>query len=167
MSAHGCKADLPRIPRAHRADPKLGIHNHSTAQKRLATSLTSRASENRSFVKSHFRLQEQERFHSRAANTELGFGIAGSAAFPPVPQFRKVDMMEPEDGDLGQGRGEGEGRGQGYKASPRVPRARGRLDRPINRRLIDNNTRQECHQQRPRGSPRGAPADVQARPLLG
>ena len=36
--------------------------------------------------------------------------------------------MEPEDGDLGQGRGEGEGRGQGYKVSPRVPRARGRLD---------------------------------------
>jgi hypothetical protein len=29
----------------------------------------------------------------------------------------------------GKGRGEGEGRGQGYKA--RVPRARGRLDRPI------------------------------------
>jgi len=39
-----------------------------------------------------------------AANTELGFGIAGSAAFPPVPRFRNVDMMEPEDGDLGQGR---------------------------------------------------------------
>jgi hypothetical protein len=36
--------------------------------------------------------------------------------------------MEPEDGDLGQGRGEGEGCGQGYKVSPRVPRARGRLD---------------------------------------
>jgi hypothetical protein len=31
----------------------------------------------------------------------------------------------------GKGRGEGEGRGQGYKAFPRVPRARGRLDRPI------------------------------------
>jgi len=45
-----------------------------------------------------------------AANTELGFGIAGSAAFPPVPQFRKVDMTEPEDGDLGQS-GEGKAKG--------------------------------------------------------
>src|ERR1700687_4533165 len=61
----GAKRTCPRIPRTHRADPKLGIHNHSTAQKRLTTSLTSLASENRSFVKSHFRLQEQERFHSR------------------------------------------------------------------------------------------------------
>ena len=52
-------------PRTHRAVSKLGIQNHSTAQKRLTTSLTSLASENRLFVKSHFRLQEQERFHSR------------------------------------------------------------------------------------------------------
>src|SRR5712671_6077065 len=41
-----------------------------TAQKRLATSLTSLASENRSLVKSHFRLQEQERFHSRTYPTD-------------------------------------------------------------------------------------------------
>jgi hypothetical protein len=29
---------------------------------------------------------------------------------------------------ISEGRGEGEGRGQGYKLSPRVPRARRRLD---------------------------------------
>jgi len=37
----GAKRTCPRIPRTHRADPKLGIHNHSTAQKRLTTSLIS------------------------------------------------------------------------------------------------------------------------------
>src|ERR1700730_17210353 len=62
------------------------------------------------------------------------------------------------------------GEGEGYKASPRVP-ARPASERPVrsadHRRLIDDNTRQECHRQRPRGSPRGAGADIQARPLLG
>ena len=47
----GAKRTCPRIPRTHRADPKLCIHTHSTAQKRLTTSLTAPASENRSFLK--------------------------------------------------------------------------------------------------------------------
>ena len=36
--------------------------------------------------------------------------------------------MEPEDGDLGQGRGKAKAAAM---ETPRVPRARGRLDRPI------------------------------------
>src|SRR3984893_9432550 len=36
----------PSIPRTHRAGPKLGIHNHSTAQKRLTTRLTAVCTEN-------------------------------------------------------------------------------------------------------------------------